>query len=463
MKAVTQAPMHSADTARPLRWWSDAQLGEVALALEKALRAWEQDWGLQQPHAAQDAVRCVMASSGPEAPSSWKPVALDDALEPACELWWDIYAGGPRADPVLLLVDALFNTSVEPSALSAQGSVSEMAAEAARAAWSDLWARVGQSLAVRVAITAPVTQADSLATLQPAAALFRPWSGAIAITLHWCAQEMRVLLGGAEAAALLAHEASAGRPEAKPLAPVWHAVAGHACTVRAELAPVELTLGAIKSLRVGDVVELSHPLDRPLVAKTADGAVLCEAFLGKLGDPELGGLPLKEFKRRLELALLAEIAAMKDVPDFIRNAQLIYGYEHFINDAGGSLCELDHSDVIEVLSRHTLILYIKASKRDEEQLIRRAVSDPKPLYYREAFLDEQLAQYMQEKGVEYVAEIVPDDFVRWVFPRLFYARIPRYERIAADYGYTVTTDELATVRDAAGFERLVEQAVERGA
>ncbi len=186
------------------------------------------------------------------------------------------------------------------------------------------------------------------------------------------------------------------------------------------------------------------------------------SFLGKLGDPELGGLPLKEFKRRQELHRLAEIAAMKDVPAFIRNAQIIYGYEHFINDAGGSLCELDNSDVIEVLSRHTLILYIKASTTDEQQLIKRAVRDPKPLYYREDFLDEQLAEYMRTKGVEYVAEIVPDDFVRWVFPRLFYARIPRYERIAAEFGYTVTTDELATVRDAEGFMRLVEQAVERG-
>jgi hypothetical protein len=284
VKAVTQAQLHSAETARPLRWWSDAQLGEVALALEKALRAWEQDWGLQQPHAAQDAVRCAMASVGAQASASWKPVVLDAALEPACELWWDIAAGGARADPVLLLVDALFNTSVEPSALSAHGAVSEVAAEAARAAWSDLWARIGQSLAVRVAITAPAMQADSLPTLQPAASLFRPWSGAIVITLHWCAQEMRILLGGSEAAALLACETPAPAASTKPLAPVWHAAARHECTVRAEFAPVELTLGAIKSLRVGDVVELSHTLDRPLVAKTAEGGVLCEAFLGKLGE-----------------------------------------------------------------------------------------------------------------------------------------------------------------------------------
>jgi hypothetical protein len=185
------------------------------------------------------------------------------------------------------------------------------------------------------------------------------------------------------------------------------------------------------------------------------------SFLGKLGDPEKGGLGLKEFKRRQELHRQAEIAAMKDVPEFIRKAQVIYGYKHFINDAGGSICELDDPEVIDILNRHTLILYIKASEHDEHELIRRAVSDPKPLYYREAFLDEQLATYLSENGLEYVAMIDPDDFVRWVFPRLFRSRIPRYERIANEYGYTITTDELGAVRDERDFLQLVEQAVAR--
>ena len=55
--------------------------------------------------------------------------------------------------------------------------------------------------------------------------------------------------------------------------------------------------------------------------------------------------------------------------------------------------------------------------------------------------------------------IDPDDFVRWVFPRLFNARIPRYKRIADEYGYTVTTEELAGVTDEASFHLLVEQAI----
>ncbi|HHH35615.1 MAG TPA: ATPase [Gammaproteobacteria bacterium] len=185
------------------------------------------------------------------------------------------------------------------------------------------------------------------------------------------------------------------------------------------------------------------------------------SFLGKIGNPQQGGMPLKEFVRRQELHRQAEIAAMLDVPEFIRKAQEIYGYRHFINDAGGSICELDGTEVMRVLSEHTLILYIKASAKDEKELIRRAQADPKPLYYRQAFLDEQLAIYMMEKDLQYVALIDPDDFVRWIFPKLFYSRIPRYDAIAEEYGYTITTDELADVTSEADFLALVERAVAR--
>jgi shikimate kinase len=194
---------------------------------------------------------------------------------------------------------------------------------------------------------------------------------------------------------------------------------------------------------------------------TVDNLAPVSAFLGKLGNPEEGGLPLAEFKRRQELHRQAEIAAMKDVPEFIQKSHEIYGYKHFVNDAGGSLCELDDPQVLEILAKHTLILYIKATEQDEQELIRRAEEDPKPLYYREAFLDEQLGVYMNEKGHAYVAEISPDDFVRWMFPRLFYSRIPRYEAIAREHGYTITTEELKEARDEASFLRLVERTIER--
>lgn len=194
---------------------------------------------------------------------------------------------------------------------------------------------------------------------------------------------------------------------------------------------------------------------------TVDNLNPVSSFLGKLGNPEEGGLGLTEFKRRQELHRQAEIATMKDVPEFIQKAHHVYGYDHFINDAGGSLCELDDPEVLKALSENTLVLYIKASKNDEQGLIKRAERSPKPLYYRESFLDEELATYMSEKHLDYVALIDPDDFVRWVFPHLFYSRIPRYETIAEQYGYTITTEEVTGVQDENDFLELIANVLER--
>lgn len=185
------------------------------------------------------------------------------------------------------------------------------------------------------------------------------------------------------------------------------------------------------------------------------------SFLGKLGNPELGGLPLTEFKRRQQLHLEAEIATMRDVPNFIDKAHRIYGYPHFINDAGGSVCELDDEETLEILADHTLIIYIKATEKDEHELVQRAITDPKPLYYREAFLDEHLDLYMHQQGLDYVAQIDPDDFVRWIFPHLFNARIPRYDAIAEKYGVTISTDELWQTKGTEEFLQLVARALDR--
>lgn len=187
------------------------------------------------------------------------------------------------------------------------------------------------------------------------------------------------------------------------------------------------------------------------------------AFLGKLGNPELGGLALPEFRRRQRLHEEAEIKAMRDVPMFIRKAQEVYGYDHFINDAGGSLCELDDPAVIEKLADHTLILYIRATDANKQDVIRRAETDPKPLYYRDEFLTSQLSGYLEETGLEYAAQMDPDDFARWVFPHLFAARVPRYEAIAEQHGYTVSSEDIANVKSEQDFIALVSDVLRNAA
>jgi hypothetical protein len=188
------------------------------------------------------------------------------------------------------------------------------------------------------------------------------------------------------------------------------------------------------------------------------------SFVGKLGNPELGGVPLEEFTRRQSLYRDAEIAAMQDVPEFIRKAHEIYGYDNFVNDVGGSLCELDEPSVIDLLVEHSLILYIRVTERaEEEALIRRAQSSPKPLYYRPEFLAGELQQYLAERELEYAAQVEPDNFCRWVFPRLFHSRVPRYEAIARPHGYTVTSHQVAAVRDEQDFLDLLEHAIDHQA
>jgi len=182
-------------------------------------------------------------------------------------------------------------------------------------------------------------------------------------------------------------------------------------------------------------------------------------FLGKLGNPDLGGLPLDEFQRRQALHLQAELSAMRDVGTFINKAESIYGYSNFLNDVSGSLCEIDDSEIFKSVADKTLMIYIEASKDDQKFLIDRAQTSPKPLYYREDFLNVHLARYKKTMNITYVADIDPDDFVRWVFPYLFHARLPRYEAIAKEYGYSVSARDAFQVETTEDFLDLISGAL----
>jgi shikimate kinase len=177
-------------------------------------------------------------------------------------------------------------------------------------------------------------------------------------------------------------------------------------------------------------------------------------FLGKIGNPNLGGLPLKEFIRRQNLHLEAEKKAMFDVEKFIEKAKN-QGFDNFINDAGGSLCELENDKIYQKLAESTLIVYIKASEKTKREVIKRAETDPKPLYYNPDFLEKQLEIYKKKQGFDYAAQINPDDFVRWVFPHLLKYREPKYQNIADKYGITILADDMYQCKNSADFFDLI--------
>ena len=185
------------------------------------------------------------------------------------------------------------------------------------------------------------------------------------------------------------------------------------------------------------------------------------SFLGQLGSPDQGGLALDEFLRRQHLHREAENNAMVDVASFMAKAQEIYGYQHFLNDTGGSVCELDSPDAERVLAENTVVLYIRADDDMEQELIQRSEKNPKPLYYNENFLKDRLNIYLDSEGFSDADEMNPKAFARWIFPHLVQHRRPLYQALADKYGYTITASEAEQVGSEADFLELVEQAIGR--
>ena len=157
---------------------------------------------------------------------------------------------------------------------------------------------------------------------------------------------------------------------------------------------------------------------------TVDHLKPISTFLGKIGNPKMGGLNLEEFKRRQRLHRQAEMHAMRDVAEFIIKGRELYDYPHFVNDAGGSVCEFSDEEVWSQLAEQSLIIYLQADEALEEMMIKRAMASPKPLYYGEAFLDAHVTQYLAENSLRETNEIVPDEFVQWIFPKVIEYRRP---------------------------------------
>ena len=209
-----------------------------------------------------------------------------------------------------------------------------------------------------------------------------------------------------------------------------------------------MQVGFLKELLLSDSIYIASNITVHNLAPIA-------SFLGMIGREDLGGLSVEEFQHRQRLHRDAEIGAMHDVVQFIEKAEQIYGYQHFINDAGGSICELDDEETTNILAEQTLILYLKPDEAMEQTLIQRAYEAPKPMYYQEEFLVRQLSEYCASTDLSGPAEIVPDEFARWVFPRLLEHRRPAYERYAEEHGYTIDARDAEGVTSEDDFLELV--------
>jgi hypothetical protein len=188
------------------------------------------------------------------------------------------------------------------------------------------------------------------------------------------------------------------------------------------------------------------------------------SYLGKPGDPNKGGVPIDEYRRRQDQFRRAEIDALMDTSYFIRRAQSLYGYPNFICDTGGSICEwVDPDDandpIMTALAKECLCVWIEGSDAHIDELCRRFDKAPKPMSYQPEFLTKAWSDYLAEKTVS-PDEVNPDDFIRWTYRKALDHRQPRYREMANRWGTTVKAEDIYAVRSAEDFQELIARTLE---
>lgn len=188
------------------------------------------------------------------------------------------------------------------------------------------------------------------------------------------------------------------------------------------------------------------------------------AYLGKPGNEAKGGMEIVEYKRRQEQFRVAEIRALLDTEYFQSRAQQLYGYDNFICDTGGSICEwVDPNDpndqVLTELSKNNLMVWLKGSEAHTAELVRRFDRAPKPMSYQPQFLERVWQEYLKEHAIA-EGDVDPDAFIRWTYAQALAHRQPRYQAMADNWGITVTADQISAVRDEQGFNDLIASALE---
>lgn len=199
---------------------------------------------------------------------------------------------------------------------------------------------------------------------------------------------------------------------------------------------------------------------------TFDNLAPLSTYLGRPGRVQDGGLAIEEYRRRQQQHHRAEVEALLDTPYFIDRARDIYGYEHFVCDSGGSICEVvdpaDPNDpVLSCLAECALMVWIEGSDAHTDELIKRFDRAPKPMCYQASFLDTKWDCYLAEKQLT-DREVDPNDFVRWAYAQAMAHRQPIY-RSMSKWGVKVTADEVAAATTPQQFNAMIVNALERTA
>lgn len=282
---------------RTMNWWSEADFLQLTKSLDLARQRWRSEWldGLAPASAdsANAGISCVLAHQANDAATTekceWQTLfpeleAADTAAAIDSQVWIDT-SSVSRA----ILQAILFGTDVKQPA-SAK-NVPDIATEMIHAAWHDCIKELRKSLAqgsldgVDHNLQLPFGLHHGIDNLLPSHHMLA-WSGAVSVTLPWHGLLLKLHIGPGRVAALLQSDERMQAAKTRtgndvPLVPLHKAIEKKTTSLRLELAAVELDLGSLQALVLGDVIPLPHRLDQPLQVLAEDGRPLCTAYLGQ--------------------------------------------------------------------------------------------------------------------------------------------------------------------------------------
>lgn len=254
------SPVESAARARPLRRWSPTQREALGARFAELHRAWCAAWLSPREGAAHDAQVQV-----DEPDAAMTPLPQDEA-------WWSFAAATPAVEA---LVAEMFGCATAEARSTHDAPLAFALARAAFADWLQRFAALPVDLPAE-----PRRHSESDAAKD----LVNPWSGALCVSWPWCGGIWRLGLPHRVVAALIGAgevPVSTRTHPDSPIAQLSQALAQEAIALRVMLGGAELNLGQLQALQLGDVIPLGHSLDAPAHVVAADGATLCDGWLGQ--------------------------------------------------------------------------------------------------------------------------------------------------------------------------------------
>lgn len=260
-------PEDSTHKVRPLRRWSAAQREAVRDRFASMSRTWCEEW-----LSPRDGTVSETTIEVGEPDRAMAPLSEDQAC------WTFAPTSSAAARPLTGAASAAM-LALAREMFGPDRTEAPLARHVVRAAWDDWMQRIS-------ALPVDLSTEPRSFTKAPSAGS-NPWSGALCVSWSWCGGVWQIGLPHRAVAALLGPQeamspASPARSGTPPKVALDRALGRQTVGLRVTLTGAQLDLGQLQSLKIGDVIPLAHRLDAPARITAADGASLCDGWLGQL-------------------------------------------------------------------------------------------------------------------------------------------------------------------------------------